>query len=115
MKKEIYIGVIIGVMTALVVEFGKEVYFNNQLERNNKEHYCNLLNSINNDIYMRTKQGLIAAKSQGKILGRPKGSGNKKGRGLDPFREQIQKYIEMGLSINAIMKIINNQLENPFS
>jgi DNA invertase Pin-like site-specific DNA recombinase len=66
-------------------------------------------------ISMRTKQGLLAAKSQGKILGRPQGSGNKKGRGLDPFKEQIKEYIKIGLSVNAISKIINNQLENSYS
>lgn len=66
-------------------------------------------------ISMRTKQGLAAAKSSGTVLGRPKGSANKKGRGLDPFKEQINEYLKIGLSVNAISKIINNQLENPYS
>lgn len=66
-------------------------------------------------ISMRTKQGLMAAKSKGMILGRPKGSGNKKGRGLDPFKEQIQKYVKINLSVNAISKIINDQILQPYS
>jgi DNA invertase Pin-like site-specific DNA recombinase len=38
-------------------------------------------------ISSRTKQGLAAAKEKGKLLGRPKGSKNKKARVLDHFRE----------------------------
>ncbi len=66
-------------------------------------------------ISIRTKQGLSAAKASGKLLGRPKGSKNKKGRVLDPFKAQIQHYLELGLSVTAIVKIINNQLENTLS
>lgn len=66
-------------------------------------------------ISLRTKQGLLAAKSSGKKLGRPKGSKSKKGRVLDSQKQQIQEYLKLGLSINAISKIINNQLESPLS
>jgi len=66
-------------------------------------------------ISVRTKQGLAAAKAQGKQLGRPKGSRNKKGRVLDPFKDQIMEYLELKLSVSAIAKIINNQLESPIS
>lgn len=62
-------------------------------------------------ISIRTKQGLIAAKAQGKKLGRPKGSQNRKGRALDPFREQIIEYSKLGLPIASVMKIVNNQLD----
>jgi DNA invertase Pin-like site-specific DNA recombinase len=65
-------------------------------------------------ISIRTKQGLAAAKAKGKILGRPKGSRNKE-RILDPYRDQILDYLQMGLNLAAIRKIINNQLENPIS
>jgi DNA invertase Pin-like site-specific DNA recombinase len=65
-------------------------------------------------ISMRTKQGLAAAKAKGKILGRPRGSRNKE-RILDPYRDQILDYLQMGLNLAAIRKIINNQLENPIS
>ncbi|MGD9152678.1 MAG: recombinase family protein [Gammaproteobacteria bacterium] len=64
-------------------------------------------------ISIRTKQGLAAAKASGKQLGRPKGSKNKNGSILTPFNEQIKKYLELGLTISAIQKIINNQLAKP--
>lgn len=66
-------------------------------------------------ISIRTKQGLAAAKAKGKRLGRPRGSKNKKGRVLDPFKEQIKHYLELKLPISSITKIINNQLETPIS
>jgi len=61
-------------------------------------------------ISIRTKQGLAAAKAKGKQLGRPKGSRNRD-RVLDPYREQILEYLQMGLNLTAVMKIINPQLE----
>ena len=61
-------------------------------------------------ISIRTKQGLAALKAQGKLLGRPKGSKNKKGCVLDPYKEQIKRYLKIGLTIHAILKIVNNQL-----
>lgn len=66
-------------------------------------------------ISVRTKQGLAAAKSQGKLLGRPLGSKNKKSRILDPYKDQIKSYLSMGLTMNAIAKIVNNQLEKSIS
>jgi len=66
-------------------------------------------------ISIRTKQGLAAVKATGQLLGRPKGSKNKKSRILDPFKDQIKHYLEIKLSVNAIMKIINNQLEVPIT
>ena len=66
-------------------------------------------------ISIRTKQGLEAAKAKGKILGRPKGSSNKKGMILDPYKDQIIDYLALGLSITSIMKVINNQLEKTLS
>ncbi len=68
-----------------------------------------------NHISFRTKQGLIAAKAKGKLLGRPKGSKNKKGRVLDPFKDQIKQYLELSLPISSIEKIINNQLDTPIT
>lgn len=66
-------------------------------------------------ISIRTKQGLAAAKASGKLLGRPKGSKNKKSRVLDPHKEQIKKYLELNLSIGSITKLVNPQLEKPLS
>ena len=66
-------------------------------------------------ISIRTKQGLKAVKAKGVKLGWPKGSQNKKRRALDPFREQILEYQQMGLPVASIMKIVNNQLEEKLS
>jgi DNA invertase Pin-like site-specific DNA recombinase len=65
-------------------------------------------------ISIRTKQGLAAAKAQGKQLGRPKGSRNRS-RPLDPYREQIKAYLQTGLSVAAIQKLINRKLEEPLT
>ena len=48
-------------------------------------------------ISLRTKQGLAAARAQGKVLGRPMGSKNKH-RVLDPFKSEILGYLKQGLS-----------------
>lgn len=66
-------------------------------------------------IALRTKQGLEAAKAKGKKLGRPKGSKNKSGLALDPFKEQIQEYVQLGLPVASIMKIVNSQMEEGVS
>ena len=66
-------------------------------------------------ISIRTKQGLAAAKAQGKQLGRPKGSKNKKGRVLDIHKPAIKKYLELGVTISDISKIINDLLEIPIT
>lgn len=66
-------------------------------------------------ISIRTKQGLAAAKEKGKLLGRPMGSKNKKSRLLDPYKDQIKLYLSIGLTLNAITKIINNQMEKAIS
>jgi DNA invertase Pin-like site-specific DNA recombinase len=64
-------------------------------------------------ISMRTKQGLAAARANGKLLGRPKGSRNKRGSVLSAFTEQIQAYHKLGLSVSAIQKLINPHLQKP--
>jgi len=62
----------------------------------------------------RTKQGLAAARASGKILGRPKGAKNKN-RVLDPYKNEIKNYLELGLMQTNILKIINSHLEKPVS
>lgn len=66
-------------------------------------------------ISLRTKQGLNAAKASGKKLGRPIGKRNKKGRVLDPYKNQILELLGMGLPISSIVKIINNQAGNKYN
>ena len=49
------------------------------------------------------------------ILGRTKGSRNKKSRRLDTYNQQINYYLNLKISIGAILKILNNQMEIPIS
>ena len=65
-------------------------------------------------ISIRTKQGLAAARASGKKLGRPKGSRNKQ-RALDPYREQIRKYLQLNIPLRRIHTIINPQMEKPIT
>lgn len=65
-------------------------------------------------ISMRVKQGLAAAKAKGVKLGRPKGSRNKK-RVLDPHREEILAYLQKGVDLATVRKLINPELEKPIS
>jgi DNA invertase Pin-like site-specific DNA recombinase len=65
-------------------------------------------------ISMRTKQGLEAARAQGKTLGRPKGSKNK-AKALDSHREAIKDCLRIGLNVSAIQKVINDKLDTPMS
>lgn len=66
-------------------------------------------------ISIRTKQGLAAARAQGKKLGRPKGSKNKRSRILDPFKQEIRDYLEQQIPIASIRKFINTKLEQPLT
>lgn len=103
-------------------ENGVEVIFVRQPELSTAGPHRKLLLSIysyfaeaeREFISVRTKQGLAAAKASGKKLGRPKGSRDKE-RVLDPHREQIKEYLELGLSLRRIRTIINPQLERPIS
>lgn len=100
-----------------------KIEFVRQPELSTNAHHTKLLLAIysyfaeaeRDYISIRTRQGLKAAKAMGKTLGRPKGSKNKKSRILDPFKESIKKYLQMDLSIGAIRKIINPQLESPLT
>lgn len=56
-------------------------------------------------ISMRTKEALAARKKEGMILGRPKGPA--KTLKLDPKREQIEKYLSMGLGVRVVAKLID--------
>ncbi len=103
---------------------GIKLIFTNQpeLSTNKNEALSSLLLAIygyfaqteREIISQRTKQGLAAARASGKKLGRPKGVKNKN-RVLDPFKDEIKKYLEMGLMQTNILKIINSQLEKKVS
>lgn len=57
----------------------------------------------------RTKQGLLAAKAKGKLLGRPKGSGKSK---LDPFKPEIEALLKNGSTKTFIAKRYKTSLPN---
>lgn len=65
-------------------------------------------------ISMRVRQGLAATRAKGVKLGRPKGSRNKR-RVLDPYRDEILKYLQKGLDLASVRKLINPELERPIS
>lgn len=103
-------------------DMGIKISFVNQPELSTTASHAKLLLAIysyfaeaeRDYISTRTKQGLAAAKAQGKQLGRPKGSRDKH-RVLDPFRLQMLDYLNMGLKLSAIQKIFNPQLDKAIS
>jgi len=111
----------------LIEKFNKtgiKLIFTNQpeLSTNKNEALSSLLLAIygyfaqteREIISERTKQGLAAARASGKTLGRPKGVKNKN-RVLDPFKDEIKRYLDIGLMQTNILKIINSQLEKNIS
>ena len=63
---------------------------------------------------MRTKQGLEAARAQGKVLWRPKGSKNKN-RVLDNYRASVLELLRKGVNLANVCKLINSELNQPIS
>ncbi len=53
----------------------------------------------------RTKAGLQKAKSEGKMLGKPKGAISHSTQ-FEPYKEKIYEYLELGLSYEKIVKQI---------
>jgi DNA invertase Pin-like site-specific DNA recombinase len=100
-------------------EKGVDILFVRQPELSTSAPHAKLLMAIysyfaeaeRNYISIRTKQGLAAARSKGKKLGRPKGSKNKKTNALKAHHAEINQYLNLGLSVVSIMKIINPKLE----
>ncbi|MEM9680567.1 MAG: recombinase family protein [Bacteroidota bacterium] len=105
-----------------MVESGVNLIFVRQLDLSTNGPHGKLLLAIysyyaeaeRDYISIRTKQGLATARVKGVKLGRPRGSQNKERR-LDPFRDQILEFKEIGLSMTSILKIINNQIDEPVS
>jgi len=62
----------------------------------------------------RAKAGMKVAKQNGVKLGRPKGS-SKKVKVLDKYKNEIVGYLQKGISVVAIMKIINDGLDEAVS
>lgn len=101
---------------------GIKITFVNQPELSTTANHSKLLLAIysyfaeaeRDYISTRTKQGLAAARAQGKQLGRPKGSRDKH-RVLDPYRTQILDYLKMGVPLAAVRQIITHQLEKPIA
>lgn len=101
---------------------GVEIAFIRQPELSTSGEYGKLLLAIygyfaeaeRTFISMRVKQGLAAAKAKGIQLGRPKGSRNKR-RVLDEHRHTILTYLERGVDLANVRKLINPELERPIS
>jgi len=66
-------------------------------------------------ISMRTRQGLAAAKANGKQLGRPEGSKNKNGSRCRQFFDMIKDNLAGGVPVRSIQKLINLQAKKPIS
>jgi DNA invertase Pin-like site-specific DNA recombinase len=54
----------------------------------------------------RTKEGLIRAKAEGKIIGRPKGSKGKRLK-LDLYYDKIKHYKNIGLNHTSIARLLS--------
>lgn len=103
-------------------EKGVEITFIRQPELSTSGGYGKLLLAIysyfaeaeREFISMRVKQGLAAAKAKGVRLGRPKGSRNKS-RVLDPHRDVILSYLQKGVDLANVRKLVNPELKQPIS
>ncbi len=63
---------------------------------------------------LRELMGKLTGLPMGVKLGRPKGSRNRE-RVLDPKRDQILHYLQLGVNLTSIRKLINPDLAKPIS
>jgi len=83
------------------------LHIDNQSEQVDTQHILQLISKIESDfISKRTSQALARRKAAGLPLGRPKGRGNKSLK-LDKFRQDIKKYLDLGISKASIAKLVD--------
>lgn len=87
------------------------VKYNRSLESNkptvNTQDLLDLIAKIESDfISKRTTQALARRKAAGLPLGRPKGRGNKSLK-LDKHRDEIKRYLSLGISKASIAKLVD--------
>jgi len=71
------------------------------------QQLLNLISKIESDfVSKRTSQALARRKAAGLPLGRPKGRANKSLK-LDKYREEIEKYLTLGISKASIAKLVD--------
>ena len=84
-----------------------EINIDNQLKTIETQKLLTLISKIESEfISKRTTQALARRKAAGLPLGRPKGRGNKSLK-LDKHREEIEKYLLLGISKASIAKLVN--------
>lgn len=93
---------------AVNVHFTKyNIQLNNTEKHISTQQLLNLISKIESDfVSKRTSQALARRKAAGLPLGRPKGRANKSLK-LDKFREEIEKYLTLGISKASIAKLVD--------
>jgi DNA invertase Pin-like site-specific DNA recombinase len=83
------------------------LHIENSSDQVDTQHILNLISKIESDfISKRTSQALARRKAAGLPLGRPKGRGNKSLK-LDKHRQDIKKYLDLGISKASIAKLVD--------
>lgn len=93
---------------AVNVHFFKyNIVLNNTEKHVSTQQLLNLISKIESDfVSKRTSQALARRKAAGLPLGRPKGRANKSLK-LDKFRDEIEKYLTLGISKASIAKLVD--------